>query len=124
MKTDSGGAAGNGLTLSLVSSEFDGPITGKSREKVDSLSLKLFLSPSFSNFSHFPLPNRLGEDRGQVECPVTCHMSNSHWLLRLHLIPYPSTIDFHPITCCHMGPHLSSCLTHSAHDTWYLLSHF
>ena len=30
-------------------------------------------------------------------------LSNSKWLLGLLLSPYPSTLDFPPIMCCHMS---------------------
>ena len=75
-----------GNTFPLVSPKIDGPIIGKSREKVEPLSLTLPLQSGLSFSLSFPLsPNRLGEDRSQVRCPLTCHLSNSKWLLGLPL---------------------------------------
>ena len=43
-----------------------------------SLSLQLFLSTLvFLSLSPFPSPNLLGEDRSQVRCPLTYHLSTS-----------------------------------------------
>ena len=99
-----------GKTFPLVSPETDGPIVGKSREKVELLSLTLPLQFYFPFSLSFPLlSNRLGEDRIQVRCPLTCLLSNYKWLLGLPFSPYPSTLDFPPIMCYHVssGSHLS-----------------
>ena len=70
--------------------ETDGPIVGKLREKDEvSLSTTFPLKFGFCLFpSPPPSPNRLGEDRSQVRCPLTCHKSTSKWLFGLH-VPYP-----------------------------------
>ena len=93
-----------GITLPPLG--FDGSIVGKSRKKVELLSLKsLFFSLSFSvySFSLFlSLPNQFG--LGWVKRIVlSCHLSHSHWFLGFPLSSYPSTMDFHPITCYHMS---------------------
>ena len=112
-------------TLSLGSPRSDCLIAGNSREKLEPLSLKIpsFLSLSFS-LSNSP-SQPVWEKRGvKFVGPLTCHMSIFYWLMGLHLIPYPSTLDFHPMASCHVsthGPHLSSCLTNPTHDTWHLL---
>ena len=94
-----------GKTFPLSSPETDGSIVRKSREKVEPLSLTLPLKSGLPFSLLFPLsPNRFGEDRSQVRCPLTCHLSNSKWLLGLTLSPNPSTLDFSPI---HMLPHVS-----------------
>ena len=101
----------------------DGPIIGKSREKVESLSFSLSNSSSQIWFCLSLSPNRY---RSQVRCPLTYHLSNSQWLLGLPLSPYPSTLDFPPIICCHMsllGPTSAICLTSSPLDTCLILSH-
>ena len=111
----------------LASLEFDGPIAGKFREKLDTLSIKIpsFLSPSFS-LSNFP-SQTVWEKRGVkiwVLSLATCQSSIGSWDYTLS--SYPPTLDFHPMASCHVsthGPHLSSCLTNSAPDTWHLLSH-
>ena len=79
-----------GKTFPLASSETDGLIIGKSREKVEPLSLTLPLKYGLPFSLPFPLsPNQFGEDTGQVRCPLTCHLSNSKWLLGLPLSSYP-----------------------------------
>ena len=95
------------------------------RDSHSKLSLSLSLFP-LSFLSLFSLPNRLGEDRGQVRCPLTSHVSNSNWLFRLYLIPLSIYHGFslnHTLQHVSHGSHLSSYLTHFAHDTWHLLSH-
>ena len=89
-----------GRTFLLASLETDGPIVGKSREKVEPLSL---LSSSIP----FPFPFFLSSYRivwSKVKWNVlSCHMSSSYWLLGSPLSLYPSTLDFSPIMCCHMS---------------------
>ena len=82
-----------------------------------------FLSLSFS-LSNFP-PKPFGRRDESRLGPHTCHMSTFHWLIGFPYPLYPSTLDFHPMTSCHVsthGPHLSSCLTNFAHDMWHSMS--
>ena len=74
------------MTLPLAPPENDGLIVQKFREKVESLSLKLslFIPLSFLLFSF--LPSYCLVQDGPRACPLTCHMSNFHWLLRFPLI--------------------------------------
>ena len=117
-------------TLILASPEFDGPITGKFREKLESLSLKkssFFLS-LFSVCSplSFTPPQPAWSRGGQEDLSSSCHMSAYHWHLGFSLPLYPSTLDFHPIPWCHMslmGPLGLICLTHPTLDTWHLLGY-
>ena len=105
----------------LALPETDGPIVGKSREKVEPLSLSLNLPPKFGlPFSlPFPLsPNWLGEYRSQVRCPLTCTCPLLSGSLDYTLSTYPSTMNFHPLKCCHMslmGPII--LILHMTHGT-------
>ena len=142
-----------GRTFPLASLETDGLIIGKSREKVESLSL-LSSSLLFSILS-FPLPTELFGLKSKVESlsqlsssllfsilsfPLptelfglkssgmsslaTCHPPIGS--LGLSLSPYPSTLDFSPIICCHMSlmaPTLALCLTYPALNTWHSMNH-
>ena len=78
-----------------------GPITGKTREKVELLSLSFFFYPFFLSFNPFCLPPELFGLKSSLKSTF-CHMSIPHWLLGLPLSLYPSTLDFSPITCFHM----------------------
>ena len=75
------------------------PIAGKPREKVELLSLKFLPLFSFSSPPSSIPP--VGPRWLSLESTFF-HMSIPHWLLGLPLSPYPSTLDFSPIICCHM----------------------
>ena len=79
-----------GSTLTLVSPGFNGSIVGKSREKVDSLSLKL--SPSFPLLFFFLLPKPVGSRWDQDNCPLMPHVQ-SLLALRIFLSFYPFTMN-------------------------------
>ena len=114
----------------LASLGINSLIAEKFREKVEFLSLKisLFLFP-LSFLSLFPslFPIQSGwESFGQEDLSshATCQILSGSW--DYILSSYPLTLDFPPMTLCHVSthdPHLSSCLTNSAHDTWHFLSH-
>ena len=96
-------------------------------ERMWSLSLSKTLSFSSSFFLFFSfLPSHCLVQDGPRACPLTCHMFNSKWLFGLH--PIHLSI-YHGFSLTHTLPHVShgsyysSCLTHSTHDTWHLLSH-
>ena len=75
------------------------PITGKLREKVELLSLSFLSLLSFSS----PPSSIPSVSLRWLSLESTfCHMSIPHWFLGLPLSPYPSTLDFSPIMCCHM----------------------
>ena len=108
-----------GNTFLLAPSRTAGPIAGKPRDKVELLYLSFL--PLFS-FSSIP---PVGPRWLSLESTF-CHMSIPHWLLGLPLSPYPSTLDFSPIMCCHMplmGPTWALCLTYPALDTWHYVNH-
>ena len=108
----------------------DPPIGSDRDSGRDSVSLSTTLPfPSFPFFLLFPslFPHPISWVKvGQVECPLTCHMSTSKWLFGLHHIHFSIYHGFSPT---HMFPHVShgshysSCLTHSTHDRWHLVSH-
>ena len=107
--------------MPLGSPGFYGSITVNFREKVDTLSLQN--SPFLSLF---PSPKTGWESLGQddLSSHATCQATIGWRGFPYPLIPL--LCDFHQMESCHVsthGPHLSSCLTNSAHDTWHLLSH-
>ena len=81
-----------------------GPIAVKTREKVELLPLSFL--PLFSFPPFLFIPTVLLGLKLSLESTFY-HMSIPHWLLGLPLSPYPSTLDFSSIMCCHislMGP--------------------
>ena len=111
-----------GSNFALGSSEFYSPIVGKFREKLEPLSLKI---PSFSlsNFPSQTVWEKIGVKFWVISL-ATCQFSIGSWDYTLSLIHL--LWDFHPMASCHVsthGPHLRSCLTNSAHDTWHSVSH-
>ena len=109
--------------MSLGSPGFEGPITGKSREKLDTLFLKTlyFLFPYL-----VPSPKSCWESLGQEDLSSHATCQAIIGLLGFHYPLIPILWDFPLMASCHVsthGPHLSSCLTNSTHDTWHLLIH-
>ena len=66
-----------------------GPIAGKTREKVELLSLSFLLLSLFPSFLPFCLPPELFSLNSSLESTF-CHMSIPHWLLGLPLSPWIS----------------------------------
>ena len=118
-----------GRTFPLAPTETDGAIAIKTREKVELLSPTpsslsfLFLFFFFSPLLFLLPPNCLVQS--QVRCPH-CHMLTHHWLFLdfpyqfIHTFGFPSS---QVVTHVPHGPHLGSCLTCSAFDTWLNVSH-
>ena len=88
-----------GSTFLLAPPRATGPIARKHREKVELLSLIFLPFFSFSSLLLHPTGWSKMVKFGEYFLP---HV-NTHWLLGLPLSPYPSTLDFSPIMCCHMS---------------------
>ena len=98
------------------------PIARKPREKLQLLSLSFL--PLFSFFSFF-FSYRIVWSIVKFRV-LFGHMSIPHWLLGLPLSPYPSTLNFSQIMCCHMslmGPTWALFLTYPTLDTWHSVNH-
>ena len=86
-----------------------------------SLSLKIYFLFSLL----FLVPKPVGRAWVKRTCPLMPHVKaplvGLDFLIHLSLY-FGIFIKWHHAMWTH-GPHLSSCLTNSAHDMWHLLSH-
>ena len=80
-----------------------GPIAGKTREKVELLSLSFLFLFLFPFIFPFLSSSRIVWSKVKFGEYFFCHMSIPHWLLGLPLSLYPSTLNLSPIMCCHMS---------------------
>ena len=81
----------------------DGLIAVKSREKVELLSLKALSSSLFLSLFLFSPPQTGWVKLGQENLSFLAKCEAPIGFLDYTLSPYPSTMDFHPLTCCHMS---------------------